>query len=94
MIGSNYWNKWHEDKEAILHMARELGLTIREHYDESGSTPAELERFFQAAYIIGVEAEREACANICFQMVAQWTDDQARSAASECSVAIRARGNK
>jgi hypothetical protein len=46
-------------RDDIIKMAREAGLTIRGHYDETGSTPSELERFFAVAYAAGAAAERE-----------------------------------
>jgi hypothetical protein len=39
-------------------MAREVGVSIRGHYDETGSTPQELERLVALARA----DEREACA--------------------------------
>ena len=32
-------------RDGIISIAREAGMTLRGHYDESGSTPQELERF-------------------------------------------------
>jgi hypothetical protein len=48
------------NREEIIRMAREAGVSIRSHYDETGSTPQELERF--AALVAA--AEREACAKV------------------------------
>lgn len=67
-------------RDEVLRLAREAGISIRGYYDETGSTPAELERF--AALVAA--AEREACA------------DTAESAASDdnkydIAAAIRAR---
>ena len=45
------------NREDIIRMAREAGLNLRGHYDEPGSTPQELERFFHAAYAAGAAAE-------------------------------------
>ena len=80
------------NREDIIRMAREARVSIRAHYDESGSTPQELERFFQAAYAAGAAAEREACAKVC--------EDQDTGqdlphdiAVIDCAAAIRARGN-
>ena len=77
------------NRDDIIRMAREARLTIRGHYDESGSTPQELERF---ATLVAA-AERESCAKLC--------DDKAKETFSgQCQVwgdyfarAIRARGN-
>jgi hypothetical protein len=43
-----------------IEMAREAGVSIRGHYDETGSTPQELERLVELARA----DEREACANL------------------------------
>lgn len=50
------------NRDEIIEMAREAGVYVRGYYDETGSTPEELERFFHAAYAAGAAAEREACA--------------------------------
>ena len=42
-------------RDEIIRMAREAGLSIRGHYDETGSTPSELERF--AALIAAAEGD-------------------------------------
>ena len=42
--------------EIIIAMARDAGVSIRGHYDETGSTPQELERF--AALVAAHERER------------------------------------
>lgn len=67
----------HED---IIGMAREAGVSIRGHYDETGSTPQELQRFYERA----VAAEGEACAKIC--------EDMFSDGALNIADAIRARG--
>lgn len=81
-------------RDEIISMAREAGLSIRGHYDETGSTPSELERF--AALVAA--AEREACAKIAARAVPQYErfDDQrgAGNKAREIAAAIRARGEK
>ena len=43
---------------STIEMAREVGVSIRGHYDETGSTPQELERLVALARA----DEREACA--------------------------------
>jgi hypothetical protein len=67
-------------KDYIIRMAREAGISIRGHYDETGPTPQELERF--AALLLA--AEREACAKVC----EGWT----HADGDKCAEAIRARG--
>lgn len=81
-------------RDEIIRMAREAGLSIRGHYDETGSTPSELERF--AALVAA--AEREECAKVCDQrkiITPEWQLDQHyNQGASHCAAAIRARGEK
>ena len=48
-------------KDDIIRMAREAGVSIRGHYDETGSTTQELERF--AALVAAAERERAAIPN-------------------------------
>jgi adenosine deaminase len=56
-------------RDDILKMAREAGLTIRGHCDETGSTPQELERFY--AIVSAQERQKnlaatsEACRAFC-----------------------------
>lgn len=45
-------------KDDIIRMARDAGVSIREHYDETGSTPQELERF--AAHVAAAERNKLA----------------------------------
>jgi hypothetical protein len=66
----------------IIRMAREAKVSIRGHYDETGSTPQELERFAKLV----AAAEREECAQACDELQQQWRP------AGECADAIRARG--
>jgi len=48
-------------RDDIISIAREAGMTLRGHYDESGSTPQELERFAEL-----LEAKvRKECAELC-----------------------------
>ena len=86
-------------RDEIIRMAREAGLSIRGHYDETGSTPSELERF--AALVAA--AEREACAKVCEEHswladIDWWIEatkkDVSVKSALECASAIRARGEK
>ncbi len=91
-------------REDILRMAREAGFEVgeREH-GQSVFNPytvdecclnAELERFFKLAYESGAAAEREACAKVCEDTTAAWTQPVYNGACMDCAVAIRARGNK
>lgn len=47
-------------RDDIIKWAREAGVSIRGHYDETGSTPAELQRFAELV----AAAEREECAKV------------------------------
>ena len=91
-------------KDEIIRMAREAGVTIRWHYDETGSTPQELERF--AALVAA--AEREECARVCdaasgrnFTLIRSETTEDGKhkrgakaAALMEAAAVIRARGEK
>jgi len=41
-----------------------------------------------------VEAEREACAQVCEETTAKWTQHVYNGACIDCAIAIRARGVK
>ena len=40
-----------------------------------------------------IEAEREACAKVCEETTASWTQDLYNRGCMDCAAAIRARGN-
>ena len=73
-------------RDDISKWAREAGVSIRGHYDETGSTPAELQRF--AALVAA--AEREECAALCDRFQARDVGMQP----AECAAAIRALNEK
>ena len=73
------------NRDDIIRMAREAGLTLRGHYDEPGSTPQELERF--AALVAA--AEREECA----QIAEIYEPDVKQKYVEYASSEIRRRGN-
>lgn len=81
------------NREDILRMARDAGVY-------SGANEmvfaASLERFFNAAYAAGAEAEREACESICagFAMNAALNELEGYDAYRDCEEAIRARGQQ
>lgn len=77
-------------RDEIISMAREAGLSIRGHYDETGSTPSELERF--AALVAA--AEREACAKVCDAQHDAARTSTGAARANACANRIRARGEK
>jgi hypothetical protein len=53
---------------STIEMAREAGVSIRGHYDETGSTPQELERLVELARA----DEREACAKKTEEFARKW----------------------
>jgi len=69
-------------RDDISRWAREAGVSIRGHYDETGSTPAELQRFAELV----AAAEREECAALCDRFQARDVGMQP----AECAAAIRA----
>jgi hypothetical protein len=79
-------------KDDIIRMAKEAGVSIRGHYDETGSTPQELERF---AALVRAD-EREECAKVCEAREEQWRKagfSKDVHEFREMAFAIRARGN-
>ena len=74
-------------QDDIVSMAMLARIKVRGHYDESGSTPQELERFAELV----AAAEREACAKVCDAAQLFGNSDE-RWSAKCCSEAIRARG--
>ena len=70
-----------------IEMAREARVSIRGHYDETGSTPQELARLIALARA----DEREACALICTN-IANKPSNVILGVAIDCAAAIRARG--
>ena len=72
------------NRDDVIRMAREAGLNLRGHYDEPGSTPQELERFFHAAYAAGAKAEQgrlhaelERCKQVCAATAEGWRVERA-----------------
>lgn len=82
--------------DEIIRMAREAGFL--EALQPEGDLPAvwnccstpELERF--AALIAA--AEREACAKVCEETTAAWTQHLYNEGCMNCAAAIRARGQE
>lgn len=85
-------------REDIILMAMEAGMLLK-RFDVFSAEFPDLERFFQAAYAAGAEAEREACAKVCESLPLEW-EDQPNIAQAElatmmdCALAIRARKEK
>jgi hypothetical protein len=78
----------------MTELAREAGVSIRGHYDETGSTPQELK-----AFVALVRAdEREACAKVCDglptpERMSLDNESLWEAATLDCAEAIRNRGN-
>lgn len=69
-------------RDDIIKLATDAGVSIRGHYDETGSTPAELQRFAELV----AATEREECAALCDRFQARDVGMQP----AECAAAIRA----
>ena len=89
-------------REEIIRMAREAGVIPR-LVETTGTYFAHVETLANAAYAAGAVAEREACAMVCDETLAQHYMKQtipARdeslllAACADCAAAIRARGDK
>jgi len=80
------------NQEDIIRMARESDMDIDNDGSEWGSIitaePADLERF--AALVAA--AEREACAKVCEETTASWTQHLYNEGCIDCAKTIRARG--
>lgn len=57
-------------EQEIIDMAKRAGVTVRGHYDESGSTPQELLRFAKLV----AKKEREALKSICEELEQHYSD--------------------
>ena len=76
---------------STIDMAREANVSIRGHYDETGSTPQELERF---AALVRAD-EREACAKVAQETICDThIPTNVNIYGTRAAKAIRARGNK
>ena len=54
------------NRDDVTRMAREAGFAPPDStFITWGASDEQLERFFQAAYDAGADAEREACAKVC-----------------------------
>ncbi len=73
-------------RDDISRWALEAGVSIRGHYDETGSTPAELQRFAELV----AAATHEECAELCDRFQARDVGMQP----AECAAAIRAMNEK
>ena len=76
-------------REDVIRLAREAGDPDTGHNGFWTLTQEELERFYDAAFRAGAEAEREACAKVCDSV-----SHENPMTATDCADAIRARGEK
>jgi hypothetical protein len=77
-------------REEIMLIAKEAGVRLASYsdtVDQRNVYPHELERF---AKLFGA-AEREACAKVCEETAASWTQHLYNSGCMDCAAAIRAR---
>ena len=80
------------DREDIIRMAREAGGLI---YEVDWCFEMEnLERFASLVAAAARAEENEACAKVCEETTASWTQDLYNSGCMDCAAAIRARGEK
>lgn len=82
------------NRDDIIRMAREAGLTVQspswgytEHYHFAG-----FEQPFERFAALVAAAEREACARVCEEVTAAWTQHVYNEGVMDCVKAIRARG--
>jgi hypothetical protein len=68
---------------------------IEELIAKNGSITAQPLRDLVVTVVLeAVEAEREACAKVCEETTAAWTQHLYNSGCVDCAAAIRARGEK
>ena len=82
-------------RDDIIKLMRESCDTDKSEPWDNGFwtvTQEELERFYRAAYAAGAATEREACARVCEETTASWSQYIYNSGCIDCAIAIRARG--
>ena len=78
------------DREEIIRMAREAGFKVDWQHADVAEIKAKRYEYFAA---LVAAAEREACAKVCEETTASWTQDLYNSGCMDCAAAIRAREN-
>lgn len=77
------------NRDDVLRMAMDAGISPPKEVHEFWiCEPSDIERF--AALVTA--HEREACANVCEETTAAWTQHLYNSGCMDCAAAIRARG--
>ena len=77
-------------REEIIRMAREAGFDAHDMSDDFTCNLKNIERF--AALVAA--AKREACAKVCEETTAAWTQYLYNEGCIDCAKAIRARGEE
>ena len=95
------------NRDDVLKMAIDAGWSVPSQWDETDGFLMRLERFaalvadaargdyhegWEEGFKAGVIAEREACAKVCMETTAAWTQHLYNSGCMDCAKAIRARG--
>jgi hypothetical protein len=75
-------------RDEIIRLAREAGAIVTGFHGRFVMYPDGLEVF--AALVVA--AEREACAQVCEETTAAWTEQDYNTGCMDCADAIRARG--
>ena len=81
-------------EDNIISMAREAGATNVDAADPQcwvGAIAFDVEELSRFAALVAA-AEREACAEVCEETTAAWTQHLYNSGCVDCAAAIRARG--
>ena len=78
------------NREDIIRMAREAGAM----FDHMTWVERDLAPVFERFAALVAAAEREACAEVCEETTAAWTQHLYNSGCVDCAAAIRARGEK
>jgi hypothetical protein len=78
------------NREDIIRMAREAGAM----FDHMTWVERDLAPVFERFAALVAAAEREACAEVCEETTAAWTQHLYNSGCVDCAAAIRARGER
>lgn len=77
------------EREKVAHWMRSMGYATGH-----GDTTEDLLDHLSTQIAEGLLMEREACAKVCEDTTAAWTQPVYNGACMDCATAIRARGNK
>jgi hypothetical protein len=79
------------NREDIIRMAQEAGFKVDWQHADVAEIKAKRYEYFAA---LVAKHEREACAKVCEETTASWTQDLYNSGCMDCAAAIRARGKQ